>query len=88
LFSQELEFLPLFIMLVHVALFRTKIVVTHITICGIVLQLFAAAWTSYWHIQCYYQLSIYLRSIESLLLWYTLYLRIIGFVLNTIATNY
>ena len=70
-FSQELEFLPLFIMLGHVALFWTKIVVTHITICGIVLQLFAAAWTSYWHIQCYYQLSVYLRSIESLLLWYT-----------------
>ena len=68
-FSLELKFLPLFIMLVHVALFGTKIVVTHITICGIILQLFAAAWTSYWHIQCYYQLSIYFRSIESLLLW-------------------
>ena len=30
-------------MLVHVALFGTKIVITHITICGIVLQPFAAA---------------------------------------------
>jgi len=45
LFSQELEFLPLFIMLVHVALFRTKIVVTHIAIGGVVLQFFAAART-------------------------------------------
>ena len=39
----ESKFLPLFTMLVHVALIGTKIVVTHITICGIVLELFAAA---------------------------------------------
>jgi hypothetical protein len=45
IFSQKLEFLPLFIMLVHVALFRTKIVVTHIAIGGVVLQFFAAART-------------------------------------------
>jgi len=49
-------------MLVHVALFRTKIVVTHIAIGGVVLQFFAAAWTGNWHVQCYL-LSIRLRCI-------------------------
>jgi hypothetical protein len=43
IYSPESKFLPLFVVLFYMTLLGAKIVITHMTICRIILKLFTAA---------------------------------------------